>query len=62
MLLPAIDLVNESLEVLESNLLSTHRAIYNTLDNGYSELDIIEMSPLNIPDMLSQVEIHRVLP
>ncbi|KAI9162987.1 insecticidal toxin complex protein [Paramyrothecium foliicola] len=62
--LPIIDIVNENLEnfalgfVQEAN----ERKVFNTLDNGLTELDLPGVNPLEVADSLSATDLLRALP
>ncbi|KAJ2973537.1 hypothetical protein NQ176_g6552 [Zarea fungicola] len=60
--LPAVDLVNENLESLVSNLTANAGAIYNTENTGLTSIDVAGIAPLAIPADLSEEGILKALP
>lgn len=60
--LPVLDLVNENLESLASNLAVGQGSIYNTEVDGLTGLDIAGAPTLSIPPELAEQDILKALP
>ncbi|KAJ4154955.1 hypothetical protein LMH87_000225 [Akanthomyces muscarius] len=60
--LPVVDLVNENLESLVSNLTANTGAIYNTDNAGLTSIDVQSIEPLVIPAGLTEDGILKALP
>lgn len=60
--LPSVDIVNENLESLVSDLAANSGALYNTTNAGLASIDVQGTTPLIVPTDLGEDDILKALP